>query len=55
MSTNAATQAQFPAEITTPAPVDTEFLDSPFLRWVKLADMLLSRPRSAEEPSEFSN
>ncbi len=52
---NRAAQAQFPGEAVVPAPFEAEFLDSPFLRWVKLADMLLSRPRVPEDPGEFSN
>ena len=52
---NRAPQAQFPGEAVVPAPFEAEFLDSPFLRWVKLADMLLSRPRGPEDPGEFSN
>jgi hypothetical protein len=50
-----ATPAQIPGENAITAPLEPEFLDSPFLRWVKLADMLLSKPRCPEESSEFSN
>lgn len=52
---NRVPQVQFPGEAVVPAPFEAEFLDSPFLRWVKLADMLLSRPRAEEDSGELSN
>lgn len=41
--------------LPSPACLDSEFLDSPFLRWIALADSLLNKPRETENEPDFSN
>jgi hypothetical protein len=37
------------------ASIEMELSDSPFLRWIRWADLLLGRPRSAEKREDLAN
>jgi hypothetical protein len=49
------TPAKTPGELPAPGCLDTEFLDSPFLRWIALADTLLNKPREVPKSKDLSN
>ncbi len=42
-------------EVPSPGCVDSEFLDSPFLRWIALADTLLNKPRDHRKSDDLPN
>lgn len=42
-------------EFSAPEVVEIDFLESPFLRWIRLADSLLQKPREEHDAAELSN